>query len=128
VSPVQQSLAAEVKGVGTAALTNRLEPAQHTAAKVAGFAYLFTLVTANFAEFYARGRLIVPGDAVETAKHIAASERLFRLGTVSNLITFAAVVILLWALYVVLEPVNRNLALLAAFWRIAECSIFAVIL
>jgi len=104
-----------------------IESAQHTAAKVAGFLYLFTMVTANFAEFYARGRLIVDGDAVQTAKNIAASERLFRLGTVSNLITFASVVILLLALYVVLKPINRNVALLAAFWRLAESSIFALI-
>jgi uncharacterized protein DUF4386 len=104
-----------------------IEPAQRTAAKVAGFLYLFTTVTAMFAEFYARGSLIVPGDAVQTAKNIAASERLFRLGIASNLITFAAVVPLLWALYVVLKPINRNVALLAAFWRLAECSIFAVI-
>ncbi len=113
--------------MSTVASTNRLEPAQHTAAKVAGFIYLFTLVTANFAEFYARGQLIVPGDAVQTAKNIAASERLFRIGTVSNLITFAAVVILVVALYVVLKPINRNVALLAAFWRLAECAILAVI-
>jgi hypothetical protein len=107
--------------------TNRLEPAQHTAAKVAGFLYLLTMVTANFAEFYARGRLIVAGDTAQTAKNIAASERLFRLGIVSNLITFASVVILLLALYVVLKPINRNVALLATFWRLAECSIFALI-
>ncbi len=31
------------------------------------------------------------------------------------------------ALYVVLKPINRNVALLAAFWRLAECSILAVI-
>ena len=105
-----------------------IDPAQRTAAKVAGFLYLFTLVTANFAEFYARGRLIVSSDAAQTASNITASERLFRLGTVSDLITFAAVVVLVWALYVVLEPINRKVALLAAFWRIAECSIFAVIM
>ncbi len=52
---------------------------------------------------------------------------MFRLGAVSDLITFAAAVILLVALYVVLSPVDRNLALLAAFWRVAESSIFAVI-
>jgi hypothetical protein len=34
---------------------------------------------------------------------------------------------LLLALYVVLKPINRNVALLAAFWRLAECSIFALI-
>jgi hypothetical protein len=113
--------------MSTAILTGRLEPAQHTAAKVAGFLYLFTMVTANFAEFYARGRLIVFGDAAQTVKNIAASERLFRLGIVSNLITFASVVILVVALYVVLKPINRNVALLAAFWRLAECAIFALI-
>ncbi len=29
-------------------------------------------------------------------------------------------------LYVVLKPVNRSVALLAAFWRVAECAIFAL--
>jgi len=104
-----------------------IDESQRKAAKVAGFLYLLTIVTANFAEFYARGRMIVPGDAVQTARNIAASERLFRLGTVSNLITFAGVVILVVAVYVVLKPINRNVALLAAFWRLAECAIFALI-
>lgn len=113
--------------MSTVVATDRLQPAQHTAAKVAGFLYLFTMVTANFAEFYARARLIVGGDPAQTARNIAASERLFRLGIVSNLITFASVVILLWVLYVVLKPINRNVALLAVFFRLAECSIFALI-
>jgi Domain of unknown function (DUF4386) len=113
--------------MSTVSATNQLEPAQHTAAKVPGFLYLFTMVTANFAEFYARARLVVEGDAAQTARNIGASERLFRLGIVSNLVTFASVVILLWALYVVLKPVNRNVVLLAAFFRLAECAIFALI-
>ncbi len=71
-------------------------PEQRTAARIAGFMYLFTLVTANFAEFYARGRLIVGGDAAQTAKNIVGSERLFRLGAASNLITFVGCVLLLW--------------------------------
>lgn len=107
---------------------HRVEPLQQTAAKIAGFLYLFTLLTANFAEFYTRGRLIVSGDAAQTAKNIVASERLFRLGAVSNLITFAGCVPLLVALYVVLKPIGRNVALLAAFWRLAECAIFALII
>lgn len=103
------------------------EPSERTAARIAGFLYLFLMVTGVFAEFYARGSLIVPGDAVQTAKNIAASERLFRIGTVSDLITFAGDAILVWALYVVLKPVNGNVALLAAFLRIAECAILGVI-
>jgi Domain of unknown function (DUF4386) len=113
--------------MSTVVSPSRIEPTQRTAAKVAGCVYLLTTVTANFAEFYARGRLIVPGNAAQTAQNIAAAERLFRLGAVSDLITFAGVVILVVALYVVLEPINRNVALLAAFWRLAECAIFAVI-
>ncbi len=113
--------------MSTAVVTDRLEPAQHTAAKVAGFLYLFLMVTGIFAEFYARSPLIVPGDAVQTAKNIVASERLFRIGIASDLITFAGGVALVLALYVVLKPINRNVALLAAFWRLAECSILAVI-
>src|SRR6266540_3484272 len=102
-----------------------IEPAQHTAAKVVGFLYLFTMATSIFG-YYTRSRLIVPGDAVQTARNIGASERLFRMGIVSDLITFACVVILIWGLYVVLKPINRNLALLAAFWRLVENSILAV--
>jgi hypothetical protein len=104
-----------------------IDESQRKAAKVAGFLYLFMMVTGVFAEFYARGQLIVRGDALQTARNIAASAQLFRIGIVSNLITFAGDVILVVALYVLLKPINRNVALLAAFWRLAECSILAVI-
>ncbi len=104
-----------------------IEPEQHTAAKVVGFLYLLMMVTGIFAEFYARGSLIVTGDAVQTAQNIVAHERLFRIGVVGDLITFVGDLILLWALYVVLKPINRNVALLAAFLRVAECAICGVI-
>jgi len=104
-----------------------IEPEQHTAAKVAGFLYLFTMVIQLLADFYLRAPLIVHGDGVQTAKNIVASERLFRLSIVSGLMTVAGEMILLVALYIVLKPINRNVALVAAFWRLAKCVIFAVI-
>ena len=103
-----------------------LEPAQRTAARVAGFLYLFTNATAIFA-FAARGQLIVRNDAAQTAQNIAASERLFRLGIAAELITVVGVIVLLWALYVVLKPVGRNVALLAVFLRLAENFILAFV-
>jgi len=106
--------------------TSRLEPAQHTAAKIVGFLYLFTNVTAIMA-FSARGRLMVPHDAVQTAQNIAASEWLFRSGIAFELITVVGVIILLWALYVVLKPINKDVALLGAFLRLAENFILAYI-
>jgi hypothetical protein len=103
-----------------------IEPAQHAAARVAGFLYLVTMVIPLLAELFLRAPLIVHGDAVQTAKNIVASERLFRLSIVSGLITVAGEIILLVALYIVLKPINRNVALLAAFWRLAKCVIFAI--
>jgi len=47
-------------------------------------------------------------------------ERLFRLGTAANLAAFALDVVLITALYVVLKPVHRNLALLATLWGLIE--------
>jgi hypothetical protein len=103
-----------------------IEPEQRTAAKVVGFIYLIAMATSIFAELYARSPLIVRGDAAQTAINIAASERLFRIGSVIHLITFASDAMLAVALYVVVRPINRNLALLAAFWRLADCAILAV--
>ena len=104
-----------------------IDESQRKAARVVGFMYLFMMVTAVFAEFYVRSNLIVHGNAAETARNIMASERLFRIGIASNLITFAGDVVLVATLYVLLKPVNRSLAFLAAFWRLAECSILGVI-
>lgn len=101
------------------------EPAQQTAARVAGFLYVLTNLTAIFA-FWTRGQLRVRGDAAQTAANIAGSERLFRIGTVTELITVAGVLMLVVALYVVVRPVNRDVALLAAAWRLAENCVLAV--
>jgi hypothetical protein len=95
-------------------------------ARVVGFSYLFALVPSIFAEFYVSGRLIVSGNAIATAQNIIAHERLFRLGIASNLLVFAADVVLVTALYIVLERVNRRLALLAVFFRLIETTILIV--
>jgi hypothetical protein len=58
--------------------------------------WLLTVGTANFAEFYARGRL----DCVRRCR--AGRQEYF--GIVGNLITFASVVISVWTLYVYASP------------------------
>ena len=98
--------------------TNIIEKSQQTAAKVAGFTYLITFATVVYVNFGIHARLIVRNNAVETAHNILAHERLFRVSIAGDLIYCAGVVVLLTALYVILKPVNRGLALLAAFWRL----------
>jgi len=99
---------------------------QRTAACVAGAAYLIALVPAVFAEIYVRGQLVVAGNAAQTALNIVAHERLFRLGIASNLAVFAIDIALITALYVLLTPVNRSLALLALGWGLVETAILVV--
>jgi hypothetical protein len=95
-------------------------------ARVVGFSYVFALLPSIFSEFYVSGRLMVSDNAIATAQNIIAHERLFRLGIASNLLVFAADVLLVTALYVVLERVNRRLALLAVFFRLIETTILFV--
>ena len=108
------------------AISSTIEPEQRVAATVAGYVYLIAMATSMFAEIYARAPLMVRGNAAQTAINIAANERLFRIGSVIHLLTFASDAVLAVALYVVLRPVNRNLALLAAVWRLVDCSILSV--
>jgi len=97
-----------------------IDESQRKAARVVGFAYLLALPPAIFAELYVRAQLIASHDAAQTARNIMAHERLFRLGTAGNLTVFAIDVVLIMALYVVLMPVHRSLALLATGWGLIE--------
>jgi hypothetical protein len=103
-----------------------IEPSQQKAARVAGLLYLLTNFTAMFG-FYARVHPIVSGNPAQTAVNIVASERLFRIGVVMELITVAGVIILIVALYSILKDVNPTLALVALSWRIAENVVLATI-
>ena len=79
-------------------------------ARYAGFLYLLLAIFGGFAEFAVRQALIVPGDAAATAANITASAWTFRLGFVAELAGQVVFVLLVLALYRILQPVNRNQA------------------
>ena len=103
-----------------------ITPAQRTAAIIIGIIYPIQMATGIFGEVFVRNRLVVRGDAARTAENIIASEQLFRLSIVTDLITYILVMILTWALYVLLRPVNRHLALLGAFFRLSELAVLCI--
>lgn len=103
-----------------------LEPAQRTAARLVGILYLVQMATGIFGQVVVRDPLIVRGDAEKTAQNIMAHEGLFRLSIAGDLITYAGVIVLIYALYVVLRPVRRNLALLAVLFRLAENAVLCL--
>jgi Domain of unknown function (DUF4386) len=95
-----------------------IDNSQHTAAKVAGISGLFAMAIVVVANYALLNPLIVPGNAAETARNIVAHETQFRV-TVTCFLTYSAcVVVLLAALYVILKPVNRGLALVGALFRL----------
>ena len=80
-------------------------------ARIAGALYFIYMVATIFADA-SRTKLVVFGDAMATANNILASEQLFRIGFVSDVLAGVLFLLAAWALYVLLKPVNKNIALL----------------
>ena len=110
-------------------MTNRIaDISLRKAARVAGFGYIIIFISGIFANFFVLQSLIVPGDAATTANNIMANEMLFRIGIVSFIIMVIFDLVLAWALYVLLKPVNKSLTLLAAWFRLVNATIFGIAL
>lgn len=81
-------------------------------ARLAGLLYLIYIVVSIFADGLGRSKIIVLGDATTTARNIMASAWQFRIGFVVDLVASVLFLLTAWALYVLLKPVDKNLALL----------------
>ena len=95
------------------------EGTQRAYARVAGFLLLWLIITGLAGELTI-SHIVGSGTFAETAKRVAASERLYRLALCSELIETLSALLLAFALYVTLKPVDRLLAQLAMYWRIGE--------
>jgi hypothetical protein len=98
--------------------TGTIDSSQRTAAKVAGFSILFSMAIVVFANYGLLSPLLVRGDAAETARNIMAHQTQFRVAATCFVTYSLSVVVLLAALYVVLKPVNRGVALAGALFRL----------
>jgi len=96
--------------------------------KIAGFGYLIIFITGIFSNFFVLENLVVPGDAAITANNIMSNDWLFRVGILSFFIMVIFDVVLAWALYLLLKPVNGNLSLLSGWLRLVNSTIFGVAL
>jgi hypothetical protein len=94
-----------------------------TLARFGGALYVFIIVAGIFGELFVRGALIVSGDAAATASNIAAHEGLWRLGIAGDLAMHIADLPLLVILYVLMRPVNRDLALLVVLFDAVQAAV-----
>lgn len=99
-----------------------------TAAIVAGLGLLLMTVLAPIVEFNVFQNLVVPGDAKTTAENLMASVGLFRTSIFIYLIVAVLDVVVAWALYVYLKPVNESLSLITAWFRVVYGVIFVIAL
>jgi hypothetical protein len=94
--------------------------------RVAGFAMLLSIVFGALGEAYLPGRIVVSGDAAATAANVLQHPTLFRLTFAAYLVEGICDVLLAVVFYILLKPVDRNLALIAAFFGIVAMVTFAV--
>jgi hypothetical protein len=96
-----------------------------TYARVGGVLYLIIIVLGLFGEAFIRGGLVVPGDAAATSANVNASEFLWRVTIAGEFVMVICSVALSVIFYVLLRPVSRDLALLAAFFNLVSLAVQA---
>ena len=99
-------------------MTTAIDNSQRVAARIAGWSGLLTFAIVVFGNYVLLNPLFVAGDAAATAQNIVAHQTQLRVTVVCFLTYSLGVVVLLSALYIILKPVNRGLALAGALFRL----------
>jgi hypothetical protein len=87
-------------------------------ARIGGALYLVIIVAGIVGPLLTTDQLVVSGDADATARNITASPELWRLGIAIALVMHFCDVPLMVILFLLLSPVNKNVALLAVLFNI----------
>ena len=92
-------------------------------ARMAACTFLGIFFLGMSTELFIRPGMLVPGDAAATVKNIAASEALFRLSLLSDLLRQVLLMLLPLVLYNLLKPVNKTIATLMVISALIGVSI-----
>jgi hypothetical protein len=101
-----------------------VEPARY--ARIGGALYLVIIVAGIAGPLLTRERLVVPGNATASADNIAASPELWRLGIAADVVMQLCDVPVMLILFLLLAPVNKNVALLALLFNIIQTATLVV--
>ena len=101
----------------------KIAPAQQVLvqARTAGLLYLLYMVTSVVANLFGKFVFV---EAPVTIDHILTNATQFRIGFVINLFSAVLFLIAAWALYVLLKPVNKDLALLFLLFNVAGFAVW----
>lgn len=70
---------------------------------------------------FLRMRLVIPNDAGASAARIIASQNIYRITIVTDLVSYALYIVLAYLFYVLLRQVNRPWAAVATLFTLAGC-------
>ena len=101
------------------------ERTQRIYARVAGFLFLWLILT-GLAGALTISHIAGSGTFAEIAKRVVASEHLYRLALCGELIETLSALLLAFALYETLKPVDKLLSQMAMYWRLGESFIGGV--
>lgn len=95
-------------------------------ARLAGLLYLLIAICGGFSMGYVPSIIFVSADATATATNILANQTLVILGVFADAGIFLMEIILTAMLFMLLSPVNKTLALIAAFARLSMIAIIGI--
>lgn len=97
---------------------------QRVVALAAGLGLLLMAILAPLAHFGVLGSLIVPADPAATVSNLTESNGLLRVAVAALLFVTFLDLLVAWALYLMLRPVNPALAMLVGWLRLAAAAAF----
>jgi len=95
-------------------------------ARIGGVLYLYIIIAGIFVELFVRGKLVVSGDASATATNIIAFKTRWRVALSAEVLWLACAVALTMIFYVLMRVVNRNIALMGAFFALISIAVEAM--
>lgn len=102
---------------------NSVETSPRSYARIGGALYLIIIIGGSFGELFVRNKLIVSGDPVTTAANIMASQLLWRTGIACDLLMHICDIPLMFIIYLLLKPINKNLAFLAVLFNLIQTAV-----
>lgn len=99
---------------------------QRRSALTAGTSLIIMALAAFFSYGFVHGSLVVQGDASATFDNIMSSNMLFRAEIFGWIIILISDIVVAWAFYIFLEPINRSLSLLGAWLRLTYAAILGM--
>src|SRR6187200_3238435 len=93
---------------------------------VAGLGILLVAVLAGVGQLVVIEGLVTEGNAAKTAEDILTSEGMFRLGVATWYVVAVLDLVVAWAVLQVFSPVDRGIARLAAWSRLAYSAVLMV--